>query len=88
VEATGSTRIVIVEVGNKIIGILVDSVSEVLRISSSVIEPPPDIVSNVESEYIRAVAKLEDRLVILLDLQKIMLNLELQKRGDLQTVVA
>ena len=75
-EKTSQTRIVIVEVDNKIVGMLVDSVSEVLRISSSTIEPPPDILSGIDTENILGVAKLENRLLILLDLSKVLSNVD------------
>jgi purine-binding chemotaxis protein CheW len=67
-----STRIIVVELSKKVIGFIVDSVSEVLRINSSICEPPPNIVSNINTEYITAVGKLEDRLLILLDLEKVL----------------
>lgn len=52
-------------------GLVVDSVSEVLRLPSSTIEPAPEIVTGINSEYIKGVAKLEDRLLIFLDLSKV-----------------
>lgn len=78
-EKTSHTRIVIVEVDGKIVGMLVDSVTEVLRISSQTIEPPPDILSGIDSENIYGVAKLEDRLLILLDLSKVLSNVDSRK---------
>ncbi|MCX7965202.1 MAG: chemotaxis protein CheW, partial [Syntrophorhabdaceae bacterium] len=54
-----------------VLGFIVDSVSEVLRIPSSTIEPPPSIIRGIESEFIEGVGKLEDRLLILLELKKI-----------------
>jgi purine-binding chemotaxis protein CheW len=65
------TRIVVVDVDNKTVGLVVDSVSEVLRLQSNTIEPPPPLVAGIDSEYINGVGKLEDRLLILLDLNKI-----------------
>ena len=52
--------------------VVVDIVSEVLRIPASTIEPTPEVVSSIDSDYIRGVAKLEDRLLIYLDLSKIL----------------
>ena len=66
-----NTRIIVVELSKKVIGFIVDSVSEVLRINSSICEPPPNIVSNIHADYITSVGKLEDRLLILLDLEKV-----------------
>jgi purine-binding chemotaxis protein CheW len=70
-EEDKDTRIVVVELGGDTIGFVVDAVSEVLRISRDVTEPPPPIVAGVRSRFITAVAKLEDRLLILLDLEAI-----------------
>jgi purine-binding chemotaxis protein CheW len=66
------TRIIVIEINNMIVGFVVDSVSEVLRIPSSTVEPPPPVVSGMESEYISGVGKLEDRLLILLDLDRLL----------------
>ena len=67
-----STRFIVVDVSNKVLGFIVDSVSEVLRINSNITEPPPELVQNIRSEFITAVGKLEDRLLILLDIEKIL----------------
>lgn len=71
-----NTRIVVVELGGQVVGFVVDAVSEVLRIPRSVTEPPPSFVGGVREEYITAVGKLEDRLLILLDLEKILMEEE------------
>lgn len=72
VEHDSNTRIVVMEFDQKIVGILVDGVSEVLRIPSSTIEPAPPVVCGVGSEYIRGVGRLADRLLILLDLDTLL----------------
>lgn len=66
-----STRIIVVELEGLVLGFIVDSVSEVLRIPGNTIEPPPSMVSGIESEYIEGVGKLDDRLLILLELKKV-----------------
>lgn len=71
IEHDSRTRIIVVEVNQKTIGFIVDEVSEVLRIPANVIEPPPQLVTGKKSEFITGVGKLEDRLLILLDLDKI-----------------
>jgi len=76
-EPDKATRIIVVEIGKRVIGFIVDSVNEVLRISSSITEPPPPMVAGIDSEYITAVGKLEDRLLILLDLEKVLSGDEL-----------
>ncbi|MCC6963431.1 MAG: chemotaxis protein CheW [candidate division Zixibacteria bacterium] len=67
-----NTRIVVVDIEGQTMGMIVDSVSEVLRIPASTIEPTPDVVTSVDSDYIRGVAKLDNRLLIYLDLAKIL----------------
>ena len=70
-EYDKNTRIVVVDINNNIMGMIVDAVSEVLRLPADTVEPPPELVTGVNSEYIKAVAKLEDRLLIFLDLSKV-----------------
>lgn len=67
-QDTGEERIVVVNVENRVLGLVVDSVSEVLRIAANTIEPPPALVAGIGSEYIKGVGKIDDRLLILLDL--------------------
>lgn len=67
-----NTRIVVVELKGQTIGFIVDEVSEVLRIPKDITEAPPDMVGGVNSDYITSIGKLEDRLLILLDLEKIL----------------
>ena len=81
-EHDKNTRIVVVEVGGKTVGFIVDAVKEVLRIPQNITEAPPEIVTGTNSEFIMAVAKLEDRLITLIDLEKILTNNEKQKLKD------
>jgi len=71
-EHDQQTRIIVIELDRLIVGFVVDSVSEVLRIPASTVEAPPSIVAGVDAEYISGVGKLEDRLLILLDLDKLL----------------
>ena len=66
------TRIIVIEINNIIVGFVVDAVSEVLRIPAGTVEPPPPVVAGVESDYINGVGKLKDRLLIMLDLDRIL----------------
>jgi len=70
------TRIIVVELPDKVVGFLVDKVKEVIRVEKSVIEPPPELTTNINANYITGVAKLQDRLLILLDLDKVLSNEE------------
>ncbi|MEG6521239.1 chemotaxis protein CheW [Desulfotomaculum sp. 1211_IL3151] len=75
-EQTQNSRIIIVEVSGQTIGVIVDLVQEVLRIPINGIEPPPPVVNGIEAAYIRGIAILEERLVILLDQNKILMEEE------------
>lgn len=66
------TRIIVIEINSIIVGFVVDAVSEVLRIPASTVEPPPPVVAGVESDYISGVGKLKERLLIMLDLDKLL----------------
>ena len=74
------TRIVVLEVQNMVLGFIVDSVSEVLRISADTVVPPPRL-GKIEKEFVSGVVKLEDRLLILLDVDRIMGGPETQLRS-------
>ena len=67
----GQTRIVVLEVQNTVLGFVVDSVPEVLRIAASAVVAPPR-VAKAEREYVSGVARLDDRLLMLLDVDQIM----------------
>lgn len=71
-KVTNSTRIVVVEMNSNTVGFIVDAVNEVLRITTDIIEEPPALVAGINSEFITAVGKLEGRLLILLDLNKLL----------------
>lgn len=76
-EHDSNTRIVVMEFDQKIVGFLVDAVSEVLRIPAGTVEAAPPIVAGIGSEYIKGVGKLEDRLLILLDLDNLLSDMNL-----------
>jgi len=82
-EFDKSTRIIVVELDGLVLGFIVDSVSEVLRIPEDTIEPPPSMVAGIESEYIEGVGKLDDRLLILLELKKIFTSPE---KKDIESI--
>ena len=81
-EEGRSSRIVVVDVGQQTLGMVVDGVSEVLRVTKGAIEPPSPVVTTIESDYIRGIAKLEGRLIILLDLDKVLSWEERRKLMD------
>jgi purine-binding chemotaxis protein CheW len=70
------SRIMIMDIQGITMGLVVDAVSEVLRIPSSIVEPTPPMASDISSEYIKGIAKLEDRLIILLDMEMLVGKVE------------
>jgi purine-binding chemotaxis protein CheW len=67
-----STKILIVELNKNQVGMIVDNVSEVMRFYQDEIEKtPPMFSSSIDSQYIQGVAKLNDKLIILLDVEKL-----------------
>lgn len=81
-EQTKSTRIVVTEIGAKRVGMVVDSVSEVLNIPMEHVEDAPDMIAGVGTEYIQGVGKVNERLVILLDLTMVISG---EERAELET---
>jgi purine-binding chemotaxis protein CheW len=71
-ENTRETRIVIVYIGKIKVGMIVDGVSEVIRVQEDAIEPTPPMVSSVNTAFIRGIAKVNDKLVTLLDLSQVL----------------
>lgn len=83
-EITRNTRIVVIEIGGNTLGMIVDGVSEVLRIAGDIVEAPPPAITSVDADYLEGVAKLEDRLIILLNLEKV---LSKQEQKELENIV-
>lgn len=75
-EKDTNTRIVVAEVATQTVGLVVDTVTEVLRIADEAIDPLPPTVTNIDAEYLKGVGKLDRRLIILLDLEKVLTDLE------------
>ncbi|MCK9221892.1 MAG: chemotaxis protein CheW [Limnochordia bacterium] len=71
-EETPSTRIVIVESQGNLTGLIVDEVSEVLRLSQEAIEPPPQDVAGLRTEFIRGIGKIDGRILVILRLAQLL----------------
>jgi purine-binding chemotaxis protein CheW len=71
-ETNAETRMIVVKNEGRPVALLVDSVSEVLRLPIETLEEAPDMVSPIDARYIRRVAKQNDRILILLDVAQLM----------------
>jgi len=75
------TRTIVVNVGSRTIGCTVDTVTQVLRIADDKIQPAPESITSDDATYIAGFAKVENRLVIVLDVDQL-LNIERLNRGS------
>ena len=82
-ERDRNSRIVVVEVDNRIVGMIVDGVSEVLQINRNDIEAAPPLGARVKTEFIEGMGKVGDRLMILLDIDKILSSEEKVSLDDM-----
>ncbi|HTW22625.1 MAG TPA: chemotaxis protein CheW [Candidatus Baltobacteraceae bacterium] len=87
-EVSKKNRIVVVELDSRVIGLIVHSASEVLRIPPSEVEAPHNVFQEGELNYITGVGKLNGRLVILLDLSRILQRGELRRLDDAADAMA
>ena len=75
-----SARIVVTEVKGQTVGMIVDEVPEVIKIPEENIEPTPELIqTKIRKDYIKGVGKLENRLIVLLDLEKVLAPHELEE---------
>jgi len=82
------SRILVVELENKLVGLIVNSASEVLKIPPSEIESPGSVFADGESSYVTGVGKLKGRLIILLDISKLLHRPEFKKLEEAAEPVA
>ena len=82
IEKHRKNRVIVVEFGDRLVGLLVNSASEVLRIPPGDIEAPEDLFREDEVRFVTGVAKLKGRLVILLDLAKVLGHSDLRRPDE------
>lgn len=66
------SRIVVTRMESRIVGLIVDSVSQVMKIPKSKIQPPPQTIAGLAGEYLVGIGKMDDRMILLLDIEKIL----------------
>lgn len=79
IQRDKKNRILVVELDGKLVGLIVNAASEVLKIPPSEIEPPATMLREGETSFVTGVGKLHGRLVILLDLQKLLQQGEMKR---------
>jgi purine-binding chemotaxis protein CheW len=87
IQSKRKNRVLVVEVEGKMVGLIVDSASEVLKIPLTEIEHPPNVFEEGELNYVTGVGKLNGRLIILVDLTKILQRGELRRVGEVAEIV-
>ncbi len=85
-ELHKDNRIVVMDIGGQDMGVVVDAVTEVLRIASASVEPPSSVITTADSVYLLGIVKMEGRMVILLDLDKVLTDSETGVLGDVGTI--
>ncbi|GAB5517843.1 MAG: chemotaxis protein CheW [Rhodothermales bacterium] len=90
-ERDKDSRIVVIEFADKVVGFLVDRMREVVRVERNSVDAPPNLVTSSTSRYITGVVQLEDRLLTLLDLDRVLTTAEqeqLASQGEPEAIAA
>ncbi|WP_353892074.1 chemotaxis protein CheW [Proteinivorax hydrogeniformans] len=82
-EKTDNTRIIVVSIEEVEVGLIVDAANDVISIDSDSIEPAPSVIGSIDNRFINGVGKLENKLIILLDLQEILKKEEIVKLQEI-----
>ena len=88
ITANKKNRILVAEVSSKMVGLIVDAASEVIKIPDSEIDLPPSVFEEGELNYVTGVGKVKGRLIILVDLSKILQKGELRRLGEIAETAA
>jgi len=71
-ERAKKARVLVVEAEGRLVGVIVDEVSEVLRLAAAQVDPPPPMVAGLSNQYLKGVGRLKDDLLILIDIEKVL----------------
>lgn len=77
VEYTPFTVVIILNVANRVVGVVVDSVSDVIRLNAAQVRPTPDFSASFDTKYIRGLATVEGRMLIVTDIEQLMVSREM-----------
>lgn len=78
VEYGGQTVVIVVNVDDRIVGIVVDGVSDVMSLSPDQIKPAPEFGVTLSSDYLSGIGSLDDRMLVLVDIEKLLTHEEMQ----------
>src|ERR1035437_6305476 len=77
VEYTPFTVVIILNIGSRVVGIVVDSVSDVIMLRRDQIRPAPEFAATVGTKYIKGLGTLDERMLIVVDIERLMLSPEM-----------
>jgi purine-binding chemotaxis protein CheW len=77
VEYTTFTVVIVLNVGSRVVGIVVDSVSDVLAMRNEQVRPTPEFSAVVDADYITGLATMEERMLIVVDIERLMLSTDM-----------
>ena len=86
-EHDKQTRIIVADVEDRTVGLVVDAVSEVIRMDANLVEPPPEIILGAgdKGRYIKGVGKLDDKLLMLLDINSMFSRQEQEQLSEIES---
>lgn len=71
-DVTELTRIIVIETNDKLVGLMVDNVYQVVRLLQNSIDPPSEMIEGISEDYIMGIGRLRNRLIVILNLKKIL----------------
>jgi purine-binding chemotaxis protein CheW len=77
VEYTPFTVVIVLNVGPRVVGVVVDTVSDVLLLAAEQIQPAPDFAATIDTRYIKGLGTYEERMLIVIDIEQLMLSSEM-----------
>ena len=77
-EASDRNVIIVAQIGEQVVGLLVDAVSDILTVTDDVIQPTPDVASETAKSFIRGLIAMDGRMISLIGLERVLPDMELE----------
>ena len=77
-EASDRNVIIVAQIGEQVVGLLVDAVSDILTVTDDVIQPTPDVASETAKSFIRGLIAMDGRMISLIGLERVLPDVELE----------